>query len=401
MKTSKELFCNRTAWRGRKAYVLGNSVVRLTSLTGGGHIAEFQLEDSPTVSPLWVPPWRTIEPHQYREKAHKRSYGAINEGKLLSGLVGHNICLDYFGSPSVEEAKQGLSQHGEAPWSQWRKKSISLSQRRVALELSVKLPVSGLRFSREIELRKGESVAYFKEVVSNERKTDHFFHWTQHITLGLPFLSADDALVSIPGTRGITDPHGYDEGRALLSSNKEFRWPYAPLIEGGKVDLTRPFLRQGLGFVVAVLLDKQKGIGFVSAVNHKLGLLIAYCFRRSDFPWVAIWEENLGIAASPWKQRTRARALEFSTTPLPVLRRDAFLSGQLFGEPTLTCVPAMGRKTVHYLALLGRIPDGFGNVSGIDLADKQVLIHGSSKKPPVLVKASGIEDIRLAQLHLS
>jgi hypothetical protein len=393
MKPPQQLFCSRTAWRSRKAYLLGNGVVRLTTLTGGGHIAEFKLEDPPTVSPLWVPPWRTIEPHQYREKVHKRTYGTITEGKLLSGLVGHNICLDYFGSPSVEEAKQGLSQHGEAPWSKWREKNIVLSRQRVSLELSVKLPISGLRFSREIELRKGESVAYFKEVVRNERKADHFFHWTQHITLGLPFLSADDALVSIPGTRGITYPHGYDEGRALLSSNEEFRWPHAPLIEGGNVDLTRPFLRQGLGFVVAVLLDKKKSLGFVAAVNHKLGLIIAYCFKRSDFPWVAIWEENLGIAAPPWKQRTSARGMEFSTTPLPVLRRDAFLSGQLFGEPTLTCVPAMGRKTVHYLALLGRVPDGFGNVDSIDLADDQVLIHGSSKKQPVVVRASGIEKI--------
>ena len=61
-----------------------------------------------------------------------------------------------------------------------------------------------------------------------------------------------------------------------------------------------------------------------------------------------------------------ARGLEFSTTPLPVLRRDAFLSGRLFDEPTMTCVPAMGHKTVHYLALLARVPDGFGNV--VDIA---------------------------------
>lgn len=393
MKPSAELFCKKSAWRGRKAYVLGNSVVRLATLTGGGHIAEFNLEDSPTVSPLWIPPWRTIEPHQYQEKRHKRDYGTITEGKLLSGLVGHNICLDYFGSPSVEEAKQGLSQHGEAPWSKWSEKKISRNPRRVALEFSVKLPVSGLRFSREIELRKGESVVYFKETVRNEKKADHFFHWTQHITLGLPFLSPDDAQVSIPGTRGITYPHGYDEGRALLSSNEEFSWPDAPLLEGGKVDLTRPFLRQGLGFVVAVLLDKKKSVGFVAAVNHKLGLFIAYCFKRSDFPWVAIWEENLGIVAPPWKQRTQARGLEFSTTPLPVLRREAFLSGRLFDEPTLTCVPAMGHKTVHYLALLARVPDGFGNVVDIELADNQVSIHGISKKQPVLVKASGIEKI--------
>ena len=88
-----------------------------------------------------------------------------------------------------------------------------------------------------------------------------------------------------------------------------------------------------------------------------------------------------------------SRGLEFSTTPLPVLRRDAFLSGRLFDEPTMTCVPAKNRKTVHYLALLARVPDDFGNVSDIDLVDNHVLIHGSSRKAPVMVKASRIDKI--------
>ena len=370
--------------------------MRLTTLTGGGHIAEFHLENSDSgasVSPLWVPPWRTIEPDQYEERLHKRDYGTITEGKLLSGLVGHNICLDYFGSPSVEEAQQGLSQHGEAPWSKWQRSGISVNRHQVSLEMSARLPVCGLRFNREIELKKDESVVYFREVVRNERKSDHFFHWTQHVTLGLPFLSPEDALVSIPGTKGITYPHGYDEGKALLASNREFRWPRAPLPKGGTVDLTRPFLCQGLGFVVAVLLDKTKNVGFVAAVNRKLGLLIAYCFKRSDFPWVAIWEENLGIVAPPWKQRTRARGLEFSTTPLPVLRREAFFSGPLFGEPTLTCVPAKGRKTVQYVALLAKAPEGFGTVGEISFANNLVLIQGTRQKQPLVIKASGIQKI--------
>lgn len=393
MKSSKTLFCSRASWQGRQAYILGNSVVRMTTLTGGGHIAEFQMEDPPSVSPLWVPPWKTIEPHQYLEKTHARDYGTITEGKLLSGLVGHNICLDYFGSPSIEEAEQGLSQHGEAPWSKWRRTGSSVSREKVALEMSVRLPVSGLKFSRKIELRKNESVAYFKEVVRNERKADHFFHWTQHITLGLPFLSPEDARVALPGTRSITFPHGYDEGKALLTSNEEFQWPNAPLLKGGKADLTRPFLQKGLGFVVAVLLDKKTSIGFVAAINRKLGLLIAYCFNRSDFPWVTIWEENLGISAAPWKERTQARGLEFSTTPLPVLRREAFMSyGQLFGEPTLTCVPAMGVKTVHYMSLLTRVPEGFSYIRDIKLDSSQIMIHGDAG-PPIAVRASGIKDL--------
>ena len=149
-------------------------------------------------------------------------------------------------------------------------------------------------------------MVYFKETVRNRRKSDHFFHWTQHVTLGPQFLTPDSS-ISLPGTKALTYLHGYDEGRALLSSNQVFEWPKAPLLQGGKIDLTRPFLRRGLGFVVATLLDKKSNIGFIAAVNRKLGLLIAYCFKRTDFPWVAIWEENLGIAAMPWNRRTQAR----------------------------------------------------------------------------------------------
>ena len=134
-------------------------------------------------------------------------------------------------------------------------------------------------------------------------------------------------------------------------------------------------------------------MGFVAAVNAKLGLLIAYCFKRSDFPWVAIWEENMGIAAPPWKQRTRARGLEFSTTPLPVLRRDAFLSGRLFDEPTMTCVPAMGSKSVRYLALLTKIPARFRQRHRHRSCGQSSIYSGKFRKEPIAVKASGIREI--------
>jgi hypothetical protein len=258
--------------------------------------------------------------------------------------------------------------------------------------MSVRLPVAGLRFSREIELRKDEPVVYFTETVRNERKSDHFFHWTQHVTLGPQFLSSEDSSVALPGARAITYPHGYDEGRALLTSNEEFEWPNAPLLEGGKIDLTRPFTRKGLGFVVATLIDKKRNVGFVAAVNHKLGLLIAYCFKRSEFPWIAIWEENLGIAAAPWKQRTQARGLEFSTTPLPVLRREAFFSGRLFDEPTLTAIPALGKKTVRYAALLTNVPNDFGEVRDIQVTGDRIEILGNRNKI-VTVQSSGLKTL--------
>jgi hypothetical protein len=364
----------------------------LITLTGGGHIAEFRFaEDTgfPSLNPLWVPPWPTIEPYTYREKIHASQYGSITEGKLLSGIVGHNICLDYFGSPSPQEAKGGLSQHGEAPNVKWYKNKLRVSNRQVALTLGVRLPMAGLCFEREMEIRRAESVVYLRETVRNERKADHFFNWTQHVTLAPPFLSPGESRVALPGTKSMTFPHGYDEGKALLRPGALFRWPKAPARGGKTVDLTRPFARRGLGFVVSVLIDPKREVGFIAGINARCGLVIAYCFNRQDFPWVAVWEENRAIAAPPWNCRTRARGLEFGTNPIPVPRREAFAMGNLFGVPTLGYVPARAQKTVNYLALLSPVPSGFEMVRDIELARGEVRICGP-RGTTLVLPASGI-----------
>ena len=85
-------------------------------------------------------------------------------------------------------------------------------------------------------------------------------------------------------------------------------------------------------------------MAFVAGMNTALGLLITYCFKRADFPWVAVWEENQGIAAVPWRQQTRAEGLEFSTTPLPVARRESYMSGRLLGSPHRHSSQRVGRE---------------------------------------------------------
>ena len=240
--------------------------------------------------------------------------------------------------------------------------------------LTVRLPIAGLEFRRAITMRPDEQVVYFDETVRNTRKADHFFHWTQHVTLGPPFLARGDVETALPGTRGLTFPHGYDEGKALLASNEEFQWPEAPRAHGGSANLTDALIEPGSGFVVGVLLA-DRDVAFVAAVNRRLRLMLAYCFRRSDFPWVAIWEENRAISAPPWKGSTEARGLEFGTTPLPVTRREAFLAPRLFDEPTMACVPAGGRKTVRYLAFLTDVPTDFGVVRDITLDAGALRVH--------------------------
>ncbi len=244
-----DLFCRKMTWQGHEARLLGNGLVRLLTLTGGGHIAEFRFERStglPALNPLWVPPWRTIEPYRYREKTHARKYGSALEGKLLSGLVGHNICLDYFGAPSPEEVKQGLSQHGEAPNARWRVTGSQVRSRRAGLALSVDLPVAGLTLTRQISLCTGESVAYFEETITNQRKVDHIFHWTQHVTLGPPFLAYANSKIAMSASpRGRTFPAEYEEGKSLLRAGRDFRWPLAPGADGKRLCEERRWFHSG------------------------------------------------------------------------------------------------------------------------------------------------------------
>ena len=395
MRKSARIVCSRVSWKNRAGYTLENDLVRLVTLTGGGHVAEFRFRSGlnlSTVNPLWLPPWKTIEPYQYKEKKHAKLYGPMETGKTVGSVAGHSICLDYFGSPSPEESKQGLSIHGEAPASLWRATRVSSMVGRAVLEMTVQLPVAGLRFSRQITIREGESVAYFKEKVTNLKKADHFFHWTQHVTLGPPFLHPKDCRTFLPGTKGKTYPHGY-EGKELLQFNKEFQWPFAPGISGTKIDISKPLTKRGRGFVASVLLRPDREMQYVAALNTKENLIIGYCFKRTDFPWVAIWEENRARKESPWSGVSETRGLEFGSTPIPLMRREAFANGPLFDTPHFSLVPAKGEKIASYLSFLAPVPKGFVEIRDIEIGNRKIVVIGrdnQGKTVKLKITASGL-----------
>jgi len=396
MKTPLPAF-TKTRWRNRPAFCLSNGVVQLTALTGGGHIADFRLV-APTgssVNALWEAPWPTMDPDQFRSH-HVRKYGPAPVGKFLAAFTGHAVCVDYFGGPSEAEAAQGLALHGEAANSRWRLLEAKQSSAEAWLSLGARLPAAGLRLRRELRLRRHEPVVYVEETLTNERAQDHFFHWTQHVTLGLPLLHPEESVIALPGTRAVTWPHGY-EGASLVPDNQEFTWPEAPAIEGGEVNLARPFARNGRGFVVATLLDPQRELGFVAALNWRIGLLLGYCFRRSDFPWVAIWEENAARTGPPWDGKTRARGLEFGSTPLPVGKEETFVCGSLFDTPTFRRIPAKAELRASYVAFLSKVSSGWRSIRDMQMRHDRIVV--TEERGELLeLQAAGLKKLGLASV---
>ena len=242
--------CLKTQWNGREAYTLSNDLVQMVTLPGGGHIAEFQFlakTGLPVLNPLWVPPWKSIEPHPIS--------GGKTCGDLRSSRTKGNCCRESPGTtfawiisahPPKKKPRKAFRQHGEAPSAQWQKTKLRATAQEVSLTLAVPLPVAGLRFSRELRLRRGESVAYFTETVVNERKADHFFHWTQHVTLAPPFLDHETSRISISATRGRTIAGAYGERSARLL-HATFIGPLPRRGTAGALILPSPCRNRGWG----------------------------------------------------------------------------------------------------------------------------------------------------------
>ena len=67
------------------------------------------------------------------------------------------------------------------------------------------------------------------------------------------------------------------------------------------------------GFVNNFLVDPKEEFGYLTAVNPEQRLLLGYLFRRTEFPWLNVWEAN--EAATSDQPAMLTRGLEFSNTP--------------------------------------------------------------------------------------
>jgi hypothetical protein len=386
------LECREAVWRGRRACVLSNKVVQLTHLTGGGQIPEFRFRVTPESNPFWIPKWKLGEPNQFRPERDAARFGPRTAGKLLSVIAGHSLCLGVFGMPSDEELRAGAVLHGEAGVRPW-KAERSTSADGAEIHFEVRLPRGGLVFRRTLSLARNESVVRVHETVTNLFSINQYIQWQQHATLAPPFLNREESSVTIPGKRGVTDPNGY-EGYELLAKGAEFDWPNAPAARGGTVDLRQPFSAPGTGFVAGVQIDPRRDLGFVCAVNRKQRVAFGYVFARKDFPWVAIWEENLARPVAPWKRQERARAFEFGVSPLPLGREETLRRGPLFETPTMLRLPAKGVVSASYAMFLARLPPGVQRVSDVVCRDTSIDLMAETGELLRSVAARGIRGLR-------
>ena len=331
-----------STYRDRRAVSIENDAIRVTVLEGGGHIAEFFVKPA-GVNPLWTPDWPSIEPDRFDHATHPGFGAGPADSRLLSAIMGHNVCLDIFGGPSPEEEAAGLSAHGEAPVATYQ-----IDGHETSLVARTMLPIAQVQFERQISLE--GSAARIRETVVNLGGVDRPIGWTQHVTLGPPFFERGITEFRLSAVRSKVFEGQFGSADYLIGGT-EFKWPNAPAIAGGYADLRRSSAAPASSAYTTHLMDRRKPHAFFVAHSVKYQLAFGYTWRQRDFPWLGIWEENASRQAPPWNGKALTRGMEFGVSPFPETRRQMVDRARLFSVPTFRWLPARGRLAVEYWAV--------------------------------------------------
>ena len=330
----------------RQVVRIENDELIVTVTVEGGHIAEI-IEKKSGMNPLWTPPWPSIEPSTYNLATHPE-YGNDSESKLLSGILGHNLCLDIFGPPSEAEYAAGVTVHGESSVLPYR-----IDARETVMIARAHLPLAQLDFEREIELAANGTVQ-IRETVTNLLNLDRPIAWTQHVTLGPPFLEAGITTLSMSALQSMVFPEDFGDVQPYKPA-APFVWPNAPNKDGTTTDLSIQSIARSSAGVTCHVVDPAQEFGTFEATHPPSCLSFGYSWKRADFPWISLWEENRSRKFPPWNGNAVTRGIEFGVSPFAEGRRAMVERGSLLGVPTYRWLGARESATVHYSAFARRV----------------------------------------------
>jgi len=321
-------------FHNRRVVQMENERIRISVTREGGHIAEL-LEKVSGINPLWIPPWPSIELSSL--SPDNTAYGNDAESRLICGIMGHNLCLDMFGPPSKDEGAAGLAVHGEAGVVRW-----VFEMNEPELIARCTMPAAQLGLERRFQLE-GCRVL-IRETVENLAPLDRPIAWTQHVTLGPPFLERGSTQFRASATRS-----------RRIGETTDFEWPFLP--RGDREEDLRVFTSApSSGGYTAHLMDPTQARASFWAWSPRSHVLVGYVWNRADFPWMGIWEENCSRTHAPWNGCTISRGMEFGVSPFPETRRAMIDRGRLFDTPCFRWIGARKRVSAEYYAAVGRAP---------------------------------------------
>lgn len=284
-------------WRNLPALRLTGDRIETVVTLFGGHLASLKRRGE-ELDPLWQPQWEGRDPATLDAATTAALAGPV-AAPLLATIVGSNLCCDRFGAPPPGEDKPV---HGET----CRVRFARVDDPRADLAVEGRLPLAGITVRRALRLDGDE--CELVTTLRHDGPEPRTVEWCEHTNLGGDFL--DGAVFAAPLDRVVVTSHR-DDGE---------RFPADPV--GLDVDVAAALAFPAVdapvcGDVLCGRIADGPDAAAWSAVNPRLGRRLTCSFRRSDWPWLALWTQHRSRQAPPWLGRERVRGMELSTKPIP------------------------------------------------------------------------------------
>jgi hypothetical protein len=223
--------------------------------------------------------------------------------------------------------------------------------------------MAGLAIRRTVRLANNSAHFVVSETVTNRNKLGRVYNMVQHPTIGQPFLD-ETTVVDSNGRKGLmqSSPLPNPEEPAIW-------WPLA-LKNGEPVDLRR-LTTDPEPDVVSFVIDDE--YGWVTATTASKGMLLAYLWKKSEYPWLNIW--RYVVDGKPF-----ARGLEFGTTGLHQPFDVLTAKGSIFGHPLFTYLDTGASATRSYAAFLFETPRDFAGVASLTYRNGRITIREQAPK---------------------
>jgi beta-lactamase superfamily II metal-dependent hydrolase len=344
--------------RGRAAaaapipIVVANDKIELTTLANGGSFSKLLLREGEPLSPFGTG-------------------------------VPHMLALDGFGAPSAEEAALGMPFHGETGRQTFKIVATHESGPVHSVVMQATLPLAQEVLTRTIELADGESVVRVTSDLESLLSVDRPISWTEHATIGPPFLEKGKVVVDMPATHCRVRPYKPGSIPGHLVYDQDFTWPMAPTVDGGRADLRVIPTDHNWLDLASCQLDPARKLEFVTALQLEKHLVFGYVFRREDYPWLMSWMNFTG-------DNRAARGMEFSTQTFDISHRETVAMSPLFGTPTFRWLPAKSKIQTRFLMFYTRVPEGFNRIDNVTFESGKITILDHSGKSVVLAASQGL-----------
>jgi hypothetical protein len=313
-----------------------NSILLQVNLNGGAYF-DFHLKELP------------INPINFR---------GSKPGEQI--FMGHFLCFDRWGPPSVAEKANGFRHHGEVNTELWALLNAPHNiEGRLTCSMMCKLPMAGLQLTRKIELSSDEPVCFITEDIKNLNLNGRIFNIVQHVSIAPPFLDKS-TLFDNNALQGF-------ENKGDGSLNQEetiLKWPQADH-NGEKVNLRQ--FEDDWPYVSSFVYSQNEEYGWVTACNPSKNLMLGYIWKVADYPWINFWRsmEN-GIPM--------AFGMEFGTTgfhePFPVIAK----KGKIFDRNIYAFIDANEVISKSFTAFLAKIPKDYKGVEKIEINNSSFTI---------------------------